>query len=71
MQLRQQKVYLIIIHRKNARRIYCYVDDYNTRSQQLCKRLGMRQEGLFLSIFLLLEMMTERQDMRIPCSLQY
>ncbi|MDE5518211.1 MULTISPECIES: GNAT family N-acetyltransferase [Weeksellaceae] len=37
-----------LFHRKNARRIYCYVEDYNTRSQQLCKRLGMRQEGLFL-----------------------
>jgi len=37
-----------LFHRKNARRIYCYVEDYNIRSQQLCKRLGMRQEGLFL-----------------------
>ncbi|GEJ45931.1 MULTISPECIES: GNAT family N-acetyltransferase [unclassified Chryseobacterium] len=37
-----------LFHRKNARRIYCYVEDYNTRSQQLCKRLGMREEGLFL-----------------------
>ncbi|WP_313157033.1 GNAT family N-acetyltransferase [Sphingobacterium multivorum] len=37
-----------LFHRKNARRIYCYVEDYNVRSQQLCKRLGMRQEGLFL-----------------------
>ncbi|WET67935.1 GNAT family protein [Sphingobacterium sp.] len=34
--------------KKNVRRIYCYVEDYNLRSQQLCKRLGMRQEGLFL-----------------------
>ncbi|MEN5193491.1 GNAT family N-acetyltransferase [Sphingobacterium faecium] len=37
-----------LFHRKNVRRIYCYVEDYNTRSQQLCKRLGMRPEGLFL-----------------------
>lgn len=33
---------------KEARRIYCYVEDDNFRSQKLCKRLGMRQEGLFL-----------------------
>ncbi|WP_343538528.1 GNAT family protein [Sphingobacterium thalpophilum] len=37
-----------LFRRKNARRIYCYVEDYNTRSRQLCKRLGMRQEGLFI-----------------------
>lgn len=33
---------------KGARRIYCYVEEDNVRSQNLCKRLGMRQEGLFL-----------------------
>lgn len=33
---------------KKARRIYCYVEEDNIRSQNLCKRLGMRQEGLFL-----------------------
>ncbi|NLU95679.1 GNAT family N-acetyltransferase [Chitinophaga sp. Ak27] len=33
---------------KNARRIYCYVEEDNMRSQKLCRRLGMRQEGLFL-----------------------
>ncbi|WP_172253246.1 GNAT family N-acetyltransferase [Saccharibacillus deserti] len=32
----------------NARRLYAYVEDDNRRSQQLCERLGMRQEGLFL-----------------------
>ncbi len=37
-----------LFSKKNVRRIYCYVEDYNVRSQQLCKRLGMRQEGLFL-----------------------
>ena len=31
----------------NARRIYAYVEDYNTPSQRLCERLGMRKEGLF------------------------
>ena len=31
----------------NARRIYAYVEDYNLSSQKLCKKLGMRQEGLF------------------------
>lgn len=38
--------YLFI--KKNARRIYCYVEDDNTRSQKLCERLAMRREGLFL-----------------------
>ena len=33
---------------KGARRIYAYTEDYNTASQKLCKKLGMRQEGLYL-----------------------
>lgn len=33
---------------KNVRRIYAYVEDYNHRSQALCKKLGMRQEGCFI-----------------------
>ena len=32
---------------KNARRIYAYTEDYNIASQNLCIKLGMRQEGLF------------------------
>lgn len=32
---------------KQARRIYAYTEDYNIPSQKLCKKLGMRQEGLF------------------------
>ena len=32
---------------KGARRIYAYTEDYNIASQKLCKKLGMRQEGLF------------------------
>lgn len=32
---------------KNARRIYAYTEDYNISSQNLCKRLGMRQEGFY------------------------
>lgn len=32
---------------KGARRIYAYTEDYNTASQHLCEKLGMRQEGLF------------------------
>ena len=31
-----------------ARRIYAYVEDHNESSQRLCKKLGMRQEGLFI-----------------------
>ncbi len=33
---------------KEARRIYCYVEEDNIRSQKLCNRLGMRQEGIFV-----------------------
>ena len=33
---------------KGARRIYAYTEDYNLPSQHLCKKLGMRREGLFL-----------------------
>ena len=32
---------------KGARRIYAYTEDYNLPSQNLCRKLGMRQEGLF------------------------
>lgn len=32
---------------KGARRIYAYTEDYNTSSQRLCEKLGMRREGLF------------------------
>lgn len=32
---------------KGARRIYSYVESDNIRSQNLCKRLGMRYEGCF------------------------
>ena len=33
---------------KGVRRIYAYVEDDNYRSQALCKKLGMRQEGCFM-----------------------
>ena len=33
---------------RGARRIYAYTEDTNIHSQNLCKRLGMRQEGLYL-----------------------
>ena len=35
--------------RKDVRRIYSYVDDYNAASRHLCEKLGMRREGLFQS----------------------
>ena len=35
---------------KGARRIYAYTEDYNTSSQHLCEKLGMRREGLFLEL---------------------
>jgi RimJ/RimL family protein N-acetyltransferase len=37
-----------LFNEKEARRIYAYTEDYNTASQRLCERLGMRREGLFL-----------------------
>ena len=37
----------LLFTRLNARRIYAYVEDDNTRSQRLCEKLGMRLEGLF------------------------
>ena len=33
--------------RKGVRRIFSYVDDYNTCSRHLCEKLGLRREGLF------------------------
>ena len=37
-----------LFNEKGARRIYAYTEDYNLPSQNLCKKLGMRQEGMFL-----------------------
>lgn len=37
-----------LFREKGARRIYAYTEDYNTSSQHLCEKLGMRREGLFL-----------------------
>lgn len=36
-----------LFKQKNARRIYTYVEDYNTPSRHLCEKLGMRKEGEF------------------------
>lgn len=41
------KAYLDYLLNMHARCIYAYVEDYNISSQRLCKKLGMRQEGLF------------------------
>ena len=37
-----------LFNQKGARRIYAYTEDNNLPSQNLCKKLGMRQEGLFM-----------------------
>ena len=37
-----------LFNQKGARRIYAYTEDYNLPSQNLCKKLGMRHEGLFM-----------------------
>ena len=34
--------------KKDARRIYAYVEDDNHRSQQLCEKLNMRKEACFM-----------------------
>ena len=36
-----------LFYQKGARRIYAYTEDDNFSSQKLCRKLGMRQEGLF------------------------
>ena len=36
-----------LFREKGARRIYAFTEDYNLPSQNLCRKLGMRQEGLF------------------------
>ena len=36
-----------LFNEKGARRIYAFTEDYNTPSQKLCEKLGMRREGLF------------------------
>jgi [ribosomal protein S5]-alanine N-acetyltransferase len=33
--------------RRQARRLYAYVEEHNHPSRRLCEKLGMRQEGLF------------------------
>lgn len=48
MPMKSARAYLdYLFNHMNARRIYAYVEDYNISSQRLCKKLGMRQEGLF------------------------
>jgi len=37
-----------LFQKKDARRLYAYVEDDNYRSQKLCEKLGMRKEGCFL-----------------------
>ncbi|MBO7252283.1 MAG: GNAT family N-acetyltransferase, partial [Oscillospiraceae bacterium] len=37
-----------LFYQKGARRIYAYTEDYNLPSQNLCRKLGMRQEGTFV-----------------------
>lgn len=43
------EAYLTFLFQKmGARRIYANVEDTNLPSQRLCRKLGMRQEGLFV-----------------------
>ena len=42
-----QAFFAYLFNQKGARRIYAFTEDYNLPSQNLCKKLGMRQEGLF------------------------
>ena len=43
-----QALYDELFMHRGTRRIYAYVEGYNTSSRRLCEKLGMRQEGLFL-----------------------
>ena len=43
-----QVLFADLFQAQGMRRLYAYVEDHNLPSQNLCKRLGMRQEGLFL-----------------------
>lgn len=36
-----------LFNTKNLRRLYAYTEDDNIASQKVCRKLGMRQEGLF------------------------
>lgn len=46
--LEAARAYLdLLFTRFGARRVYAYVEENNLPSQRLCRRLGMRQEGLF------------------------
>jgi len=38
---------MYLFEARQARRLYAYVEDNNFRSQKLCEKLGMRQEGCF------------------------
>lgn len=42
-----QTVFEYLFTVKQARRLYAYVEEFNSASQRLCERLGMRREGLF------------------------
>lgn len=49
MLLRRRTLFFdYLFSKKDARRIYAYVEDYNLSSQRLCEKLGMRREGLFV-----------------------
>lgn len=40
-------MFVSLLTKRGARRLYAYVEDSNISSQRLCEKLGMRQEGLF------------------------
>lgn len=42
-----QAFFAYLFREKGARRIYAYTEDYNIASQKVCRKLGMRCEGLF------------------------
>lgn len=43
-----QAYFDFLFNDKGARRLYAYTEDYNTASQKLCEKLGMRREGFYL-----------------------
>ena len=57
-----------LFRKKNARRIYAYVEDDNRSSQLLCEKLGMRREACFRNLSPLSTTLTEHPAMKTHIS---
>lgn len=43
-----EALFACLFTQKAARRLYAYAEDHNLASRKLCRKLGMREEGLFV-----------------------